>query len=344
MTVGKLLTVELLVAAFAGGAFGAAIGALPAFSLTGLLVVLGETSAIARQGTGGPLPVDLTGAVAFGPLFGPHVAFGGGAAAAAYVARGTSREDPTQPHPAKVITKGLGSRPDVLVVGGAFGIFGHAMASLVSGLSLPTDPVAFGVVTSALLHRVVYGYHILGARPSVLLDGERITESADGGELSIGTDGGAVRNRADLWLSYQYRWSHVATLGLVVGVLAGYLAYQTGSPFLAFGVTVVPLGLLSAGMERVPVTHHIALPASTIVVAAAPGAGLPATGLGLSLALALGAMFGTIGGLLGEVAQRLFYASAETHLDPPAVSIVVSSLLIAALAWFGFLPDAAWIP
>ncbi|MFB6360239.1 MAG: hypothetical protein ABEH59_02845 [Halobacteriales archaeon] len=344
MPIADLWTVELLVAAFAGGAFGAAIGALPSFSLAGLLVVLGETNAIARQGFGGPLPVDLTGAVAFGPVFGPHVAFGGGAAAAAYAARESSRNDPSERHPAKVITEGPGSRPDVLAVGGIFGMLGHGIATVSSGIGLPTDPVAFGVVGSALLHRVVFGYHIFGARPRVLLDGNRLAESAAGGVLSVGTDGGAVRDRAEPWLSYQYQWSHVASLGLVIGLLAGYLAYVTGSPFLAFGVTVVPLGLLSAGMERVPVTHHMALPASTIVVAAAPGAGLPAAGLSFSVALALGAVSGTVGGLLGEVAQRVFYAHAETHLDPPAASIVVTSVCIAALAWLGVLADAAWIP
>lgn len=43
------LALELLLAAFAGGAFGAAIGPIPAFVFTGVLVVAGETLAITRR-------------------------------------------------------------------------------------------------------------------------------------------------------------------------------------------------------------------------------------------------------------------------------------------------------
>jgi hypothetical protein len=35
---------------------------------------------------------------------------------------------------------------------------------------------------------------------------------------------------------------------------------------------------------------------------------------------------------------------ADTHLDPPAASIVVTSFLIGLLAIVGLLPSAAWIP
>ncbi len=288
--------------------------------------------------------MDLTAAVAFGPVFGPHVAFAGGAAAAAYVARGEGRNHSGENHPAKRITRGLGSRPDVLAVGGAFGVVGFAVATIAPAVGLPTDPVALGVVGSALAHRVAFGYSIFGARPRELLDLSGVEGEPLRGAGSVDADGGRSSPDVEPWLAYQYRWSHVLGLGLVVGVLSGYLAYLTGSAFLAFGLTVVPLGLLSAGMERVPVTHHMALPASTVVLAAAPGAGLPAAGLSLGAALALGAALGAVGALLGELAQRVFYAHAETHLDPPAASIVATSLLLAGLALAGVLPDAAWIP
>ena len=48
-------------------------------------------------------------------------------------------------------------------------------------------------------------------------------------------------------------------------------------------------------------------------------------------------MFGALGALAGEAAQRTLYAHADTHLDPPAVSIVLTSLLIAVLAALGVL-------
>lgn len=73
----ELNWIYLIIAAFADGAFGAAIGALPAFIVTGLMVIAGEAG-----GLGG-----VTGDIAFGPVFGPHIAFAGGAAAAAYAAK-----------------------------------------------------------------------------------------------------------------------------------------------------------------------------------------------------------------------------------------------------------------
>ena len=70
-----------LVAAFGGGVLGAYMGALPVFILTGLIAIVGATSAMA----GG---TDMTvGYVAFGSYLGPHIAFAGGVAAAAYAGR-----------------------------------------------------------------------------------------------------------------------------------------------------------------------------------------------------------------------------------------------------------------
>src|SRR6056297_3362187 len=78
-----------LLAAFAGGCFGAAIGALPAFCFTGFAVIAGEAANLLSVGAGESvsLGASITGSVGFGPVFGPHVAFAGGAAAAAYAAK-----------------------------------------------------------------------------------------------------------------------------------------------------------------------------------------------------------------------------------------------------------------
>ena len=70
-----------LLAAFAGGRFGAAVGAIPAFIITGLAAVVGAAVAIIT-GDG-----SLVGAIAFGPFLGPHTAFAGGVAGAAYAAK-----------------------------------------------------------------------------------------------------------------------------------------------------------------------------------------------------------------------------------------------------------------
>ncbi|WP_338726757.1 hypothetical protein [Haladaptatus sp. DJG-WS-42] len=337
-------SLSLLVAAFAGGAFGAAVGALPSFTLAGLMVIVGELYSLVQRTSGVELAaVDITGSIAFGAVLGPHVAFGGGAAAAAYAAN-RGYLDIDAHHPAKEVTRGLGSKPDVLAVGGVFGVLGYLIAAVSGTLSLPLDPVALGVVVSALAHRAAFGYSLIGAAPRKLLDMSPFDRARDHG---VQTDGG---RSVEPWLPYQYRWGDVLALGGVVGILGGYVAYLTGSAFLAFGISVVVLFLVSAGVPNIPITHHMSLPASTAVLASvdAPlGSLTPAAVAGavpLSEALVLGAVFGAVGALFGEVAQRVFYAHAETHLDPPAASIVVTSLCIGVLAILGVFPSSAWVP
>jgi hypothetical protein len=235
------------------------------------------------------------------------------------------------------------------------------MATLSRTLAVPVDPVALGVVVSALAHRAVLGYSVVGAGPRDWLDMRPFERSQrDGvdettGDADAVTDGGAAtgsdsrRPAVDPWLPYQYRWGNVAALGAVVGVLSAYVAYITASPFLAFGITVVALAFLCAGVAEIPVTHHMALPASTVVLALVETSGpltptAVAGSLPLGTALVAGAAFGVLGGLLGELLQRVFYAHAETHLDPPAASIVCTSLLLAVLSIVGVLPSAVWVP
>lgn len=352
MGVTEVVAWELLLAAFAGGAFGAAIGALQAFSLAGLMIIVGEVYALAHESIGaGTAPVDITGSIGFGVVLGPHIAFGGGAAAVAFAAKRGYLDTEFMYHDAKHITRGLGHRPDVLVIGGLFGMIGYVVATASVAVGLPTDPVALGVVGSAFIHRVVFDYSLIGVSPARMFDMspfERGERRQPEGEL-IEPDGGPGRLVVEPWIPYQYRWSHVTLLGALVGIIAGYLAYLTGSAFLAFGISVVVLVFLCVDVAEIPVTHHMSMPASTVVIALANvetplAPGLVADALALNEAIILGAMFGIIGAVLGEVAQRVFYAHAETHLDPPAASIVVTTLLISTLAWLGIIPGSAWIP
>ena len=160
----QLLAPEMLLAAFAGGAFAAAIGALPAFVFTGILVIGGE----AAVATGGP--DDITGAIAFGPPFSPAISFAGGAAAAAFAARKGYMATGFPFHEAKNIAAAQGPKPDVMVVGGLFGIVGYWLVESSVALSLPWDPIAMGVVLSALAHRLVLGYPLVGLVRYGILD------------------------------------------------------------------------------------------------------------------------------------------------------------------------------
>ncbi|UPV74276.1 hypothetical protein M0R89_17275 [Halorussus limi] len=393
MAWGDLWAVEMLVAAFAGGAFGAALGALPAFIFTGFMVIAGEAANVIGKTVAGAsdagasselAAVGITGAIAFGPVFSPAISFAGGAAAAAYAAKKGYMDTDFDFHEAKNIAFAQGTKPDVLAVGGAFGIVGYWLTVASSTLGMPYDPIAMGVVLSAVIHRIVFGYDIIGDTSGGILDmspfedgdrrviGEAATAdadgdggrepAADGGEPSDDSrpsseprsDGGTAEGRfvVEPWLPHQYKWANVATLGVVVGILAAFTAYTTGSPFLAFGISAASLVFLNCGVEQIPVTHHISLPASTAALALAP-AGMSvstaptaevAAAIPLGSALAVGGVFGLVCALAGELVQRVFYAHADTHFDPPAAAIVVGTFLVAVLAAVGVFPQTVWVP
>ena len=63
-------------------------------------------------------------ATAWGPLFGPHIAFAGGVAAAAYAAKTGKLKSGGKDIVASLM--GLNA-PDVLLVGGVFGSLGYAL-------------------------------------------------------------------------------------------------------------------------------------------------------------------------------------------------------------------------
>lgn len=348
---------SLWIAAFAGGAFGAALGALPAFIFTGFVVIAGEAANVLQEkmvaagveGIDG-VTVAITSSIGFGPIFGPHVAFAGGAAAAAYAARQGYMDTGFDYYEAKNIAHALGTRPDVLAVGGAFGVLGMLIRQVSAGFALPWDPIAMGVVLSAVFHRLILGYPLIGpVSGDGLLDmspfeREDMRQTAEGGEVVA--DGGhfvsyAGRFAVEPWLPHQYKWSGVATIGLAVGIVGAYTGLVTGSYFLGFGISAASLVFLNCGVEQIPVTHHITLPASTsaiIVAGSAAGSAAPVD------ALLVGAAFGILGALLGEVVQRVFYAHGDTHFDPPAASIVLTHFVIAMLAMAGILPHSGWVP
>lgn len=336
--------VYLLVAAFAGGAFGAALGALPAFAFTGIMVIAGEAANLIGGAVAADATVAITSAVAFGPVFGPHISFAGGAAAAAYAAKQGYMDTGFDFHMAKDITYAHGTKVDVLVVGGLFGILGAVIRQLSGGFGMPWDPIAMGVVLSAFVHRLILGYDVIGqVRGNGLFDvspferGERRNDGEEPGRFAV-----------EPWLPHQYKWGQVAFLGLVAGLLGAYTAIETGSPFLAFGISAASLFFLNLGVANIPVTHHITLPSSTAALAViASGEEVEAalvTGASDELAILVGGLFGIFCALVGEVLERIFYAHGDTHWDPPAAAIVVGTLTIAVLYFGGVFGTTVWIP
>ncbi|WP_435347084.1 hypothetical protein [Haloarchaeobius sp. HRN-SO-5] len=367
-------------AAFAGGAFGASLGALPAFIFTGFMVVAGEAvNTLGRSVSGameGPAAelgsVGITGLIAFGPPFSPAISFAGGAAAAAYAADRGYMESGFDYHNAKDIAYALGTKPDVLAVGGVFGIIGLVLTQLSATFAAPWDPIAMGVVLSALIHRIAFGYPIIGEVRGNILDMSpfereemRVVGDAatSGGGGDTATDGGTAtsdRLLVEPWLPHQYKWANVAMLGFVVGIFGAFVALVTESYFLAFGISAATLVFLNCGVENIPVTHHITIISSTAALAilgfGAGGEGQPALQEGAllfvdaapadlpAIALVVGAVFGIIAALFGELFQRVFYAHGDTHWDPPAAAIVFGSLLIALLYLAGIFPAPGYVP
>jgi len=286
-----------LLAAFGGGMWGASIGAVPAFIFTGILAIVGGVAALTGHG-------EVVG-IAFGPVFGPHISFGGGVAAAAFAgSRGfleTGRDIGTP-------LMGL-KRVDVLFVGGAFGALGYLLnAGLTrAGAGHWTDTIAVTVILTAMVARLVFGKtSLIGTVASPNGRRFRPDDSAK-------------------WVAWQQDLSHVLSIGLAVGLMAAFLAsgsgMTAGSDALAFGIATTVLIFMVLG-RSVPVTHHIALPAALGVL---HGAGF----IG-------GAACGVAGALLGEAASRIFLIHGDTHIDPPAAGIagVVLVLKVAtALGW-----------
>ena len=343
----------LLIAAAAGGAFGAAIGALPAFIFTGFVVFLGEGLGFVNRQLGGTelevgqgaLAGGFSGIIGFGAVTGPHIAFAGGVAASAYAGKKYPEMEPDgwDYHFGKNILYAFGTKPDILAVGAVFGVlgmlinqFGAAVLS-VDGTGL-TDTIALSVFLTAFIARGVFGYPIVGKPAgSGLLDMSPFERE----DPHPKADGGSTEHEGRLatepWLPHQYRWSGVATIGLVGGILGGYIYLLTGSIFLGYAISAISLLFLNLGVEKIPVTHHITLIGAVGAVVVAPEVSNDV------LPLLAAGVFGVGSGLLGELTQRLFYAHSGTHVDPPAMAIAISMVLVAVLEIVGLLPNAGYI-
>ncbi|MEW9123326.1 MAG: hypothetical protein AB2421_11515 [Thermotaleaceae bacterium] len=284
------MSLELLLAAFGGGVFGAAIGALQAFIFTGFLVLAG----VAVAASGGA--VDITGLVAFGPIFGPHIAFGGGVAAAAFAAKKKSIAAGND------IVTPLNSTKDlsVLVVGGVFGIIG-LLLNYVFGtvLALPTDTVAMSVFTSGILVRLVFGSTGLFGK----LTGAGEVAAAGEASKKVILD---TKNLA-------FNILLAAALGLVFS----FVVLQIQNPVLGFGFSAASLLLAVIGLKDFPTTHHITLIAGVAAMQ--------------SGSVFIGALFAVVSAILCEVGGNIFNTYGDTHIDPPATAIFISTFIVLFL-------------
>ncbi len=273
------------------------MGALPAFIMTGIVAVAG---AAAAMGGGADMTV---GFIAFGSYLGPHIAFAGGVAAAAYAGKTKKLGDGTD---ILSCLNGL-SDPATLVVGGVFGVIGFLIHYVIGTvLHLNTDLPGFTVVISAIIARFVFGScGLIGKGPA----GEK-REYFTAGKgmvcnillgLGIGTATGFV-------------YQALADGGASAAAIGSY-------PVLCFGIAAVSLVFAQAGFAM-PGTHHIAL----ISALAAVTSGNPA----------MGPVFGILTSLFGDFAGKTFNSHCDSHIDPPAFTIFIFTFIVNVLFGTGF--------
>ena len=273
------------VAGFAGGVLGAAIGALPAFVLCGVAIVAGT---VIFMITGDRTFLTV---VTWGPVLGPHAAFAGGVAAAAFAARRGRL-----PSGRDILTPlaSLKSSP-VLAIGGLFGCLGVLLAAALSRIPaagpIPwINPIALSIALNGLLVRLLLGRSGLLGRVG------------DGQSRFFPSDGSGA---------FPWHLPPLTLLTLSAGVslpVALVAASFPGSAGLAFGIAAVALGLLAAGI-RMPVLIHTVL--ATELYAAVTGS----VGWGVAL--------GVLAAILAEGSACLFLIHGDTHVDPPALSLVL---------------------
>ncbi|WP_420640768.1 permease [Candidatus Leptofilum sp.] len=282
--------------AFAGGIFGAAIGALQAFVILGFLILVG----VAAQATGADLM-----SIPLGTAFGPHVGgFAAGVAAAAYASRKGKIESGRD-----IVSALMGTNsPDVLLIGGIFSVGAYILNWAFNLVPFAwTDTVALSVVVSAIVARLLWGNGVFGQ------------VKAGQARYAPGPD--------TQWLPWQSTVAQRLMIGLGAGVLSAHIALligaENGGVVMGFAISAISLSLLGLGVQ-VPVTHHITLVAA--VAATASGS------------LIWGAVFGMGAGIVGEYMANTFLVHGDTHIDPPACTIVVLtslSILLQAVGVYG---------
>lgn len=300
------MDLTLLIAAFGGGLFAAAIGGVPSFIFTGLTVV----AAILAGDFGAP----AIGIVSFGSWFSPCVAFAGAVAAAGYAKKIGKLEVGGD-----IITPLAGLKDaSVLLVGGIFGIIGYLLnftvGSLIGanvfGSAAWTDTVALSVVISAILVRLLF------------------TNSGLTGKTPAGVTRHYLPQGSDLIFTIVLG----AGFGILVGgivaafgnmALAGsaeaaYIFSQMGG--FAFGIAAFGLVFACMGLPFYG-CHHIVLPAASTAIVVFSGT------LSSVTAIIAAAITGILGALIGEFAGLTFNSYADSHIDPPACTIWVLQLI-----------------
>ncbi len=294
-----------LIGAFGGGVIGAYLGALPAFIMTGVVAVVGSIAMMT-----GAADISI-GTIAFGSFLGPHIAFAGGVAAAAYAGKNKKIDSGSNIIVALNQTGDIG----VIAVGGIFGVIGYLIA-FVAGtvLKLHTDIPGITVICSAIIVRLAFG---TGGICSVTNEKNKRAYFSKGTSLAY-----QVFLGAGIGVATSFIYASLANSGAPDYVLNGY-------PLVCFGIAATTLIFTQTGFA-VPGTHHIMLISS---LAAVTFGGL----YGATTGAVIGVIFGAVAALIGDFAATTFNSNCNTHIDPPAFTIFTLTFIINLLSGNGFL-------
>lgn len=295
-----------VIASFAGGIFGACFGGIPVFILCGISVIGGTIITLA---TGDPT---FNNIVTWGPFLGPHVAFAGAIAAAA-IAGKQGRLDS-----GRNVLKPLFSlnRPEILIIGGIFGTLGYFLNLLfnklpaINGIA-STDTIALSLTINTILIRILFFKTKLFNNKTEIFNPP------------------AQANEESGELNYSYSLQLIV-LSISIGLLGAFVAkYLPGSTGLVFGFCAFSLIFLYFH-PSMPITHHIALCAEYYTFH---------TG-----SIWWGLAAGVLAAILAEVFTFFLLPNNQSHIDPPAISIIILFTLCPLLSISGIFTLSAYFP
>ncbi len=291
-----------LIAAFGGGAFAASIGALPSFIMTGVFAVVGAVASMCGAADAGNILVNY---FAFGSFFGPHIAFAGGVAAAAYAKKKGINENG-----ADIATSCAGyNAPDVLLVGGVFGVIGFLFKELVvmnlfGGTISPrlvTDGPGFTVFCSAILVRLIFG--------GKLRTGDKVVSA-----------GSAFTNTIVIAITYSLVVAGIYFAGLEVVPIETFAGVYH---VLIFGMAAVGLIFAEIGQPFFG-CHHIVIIAAETAVQCYNNTG------NMWMAVIMAIIFGTISAIICDAETNLINSGTDSHIDGPAAAILIMTFVVNA--------------
>ncbi len=221
----------------------------------------------------------------------PYVAFSGAVAATAYASK-------IRKHDMKGtdILTSLNKTEDlsVLAISGLFAVIGLTMATYVGKLGLTIDAGSVSVFISACFVRIAFG------------DGKFLNKNM---------------KEIPRYTTNKKQWIYHLGLGLIIGLMAGFVAKETGNAFLPFYLSLASLFFYFLE-PNFPPNHHMTCTAAYAFLAT----GSPYHAM----------IWGGIASVVSIIIGDAINTDSSTHIDPPATTIGLLSIVIFIIYYIIF--------